>query len=152
MPLHHPSATLLPSHPPPPYATARCPRDIPVMWHPSKQRCGWWLGAWTRRTHEAKATARGATALVPATEDLDRWRTVGAGSTCEWQSFFWGGHTVLIMTVSAVSFTCLSKYQYQLVAWIGPDVVYNCCHCRNHVCFHDDIISKVPIEVMIKNN
>ncbi|KAK3120319.1 hypothetical protein QOZ80_9AG0685690 [Eleusine coracana subsp. coracana] len=24
---------------------------------------------------------------------------------------------------------------------VGPRV-YSCCHCRNHVCLHDDIISK----------
>jgi hypothetical protein len=32
---------------------------------------------------------------------------------------------------------------------VGPRV-YSCCHCRNHVCLHDDIISKA-FQVKNKN-
>lgn len=55
----------------------------------------------------------------------------------------WGGRELcLVVATSQASCSCLSKYPYRFVAWVGPARMYSCCYSWNHVCLHDDIISK----------
>jgi hypothetical protein len=136
MPLHHLSDTLLPSRPPLSYATVGCPHANPVMQLVGKRGRGWQLGAWTRKTpEEATTTAHGA-------RSWGFGPSRGCGSRLDTQlpKVLLGrsrGGDCECLRLSVASCTCLLKYQYHLVAWIGWTWMYSSC-------FHDDIISKAP--------
>jgi hypothetical protein len=97
--------------------------------------CWWTRVGWTRRTREeAAATSRGVVPSTGCGSRLDRWLPTLLSGGCAVLWWLWPSQR---RTAGA----CRNSPTSLLPEFVRPRL-YSYYHCRNHVCFHDDIISK----------